>query len=64
MPKTFKEIWDLLENDERCRLKECSDLHTYESTKNIPMRNWRRLYSGSIDEKIWLKIPEEVRYYD
>jgi hypothetical protein len=61
MHKTFSEIWDLLDNDERHRLKECSRYLTYESAKSIPMKNWARTYKGSIDEKIWLKIPENAR---
>jgi len=60
---TFESIWDKLNNDERALLN-CCVKGLYNSTrrgKDIYLNTWNRMDRGSLDEKIWYKIPQKYR---
>jgi hypothetical protein len=56
----FSDIWNLLENEERRVLINKSDC-SISKAKIRNMCDWFRCDHGSMDERIWFKIPERLR---
>jgi hypothetical protein len=59
----FSKIWDILENEERkCIINKTDASITKAKDRNAC--NWHRCDRGSLDERIWFKIPEELRNHN